>query len=253
MLSEPRTIFFQTRLDWPEVPDFRVTRDLVRRLYNKLHESDFETFRYDNINLGSVHCDLSTHIERSESICRFGDDWMIFIERHPNFTVDGFLEKIRGVLRALHAISEDADGVRFPPFITQRTRVQALSQPQILDDSLNLLAGRVANAMESIDPFGRPPAFFGVRFRFPPCTIEHAAGAEVSHDDFATVRFETYSEDPQQVWMECDSFSLFSGELPAVDDSEKIEQQVRSAYRFLTENCKQFLDQFDVSDDEQHE
>jgi hypothetical protein len=149
--------------------------------------------------------------------------------------VDDFV----GVVTAILGILKD----HCPPFLVQRCKVQCLSQPNVTRNPLQILASRIGNVGDKIGPFGRPPAFFGVRFRFQPWSPpdededeadeEHEVNAQeagneaaVSHPpgenlpatieeadddetaeaiearDYVTVRFEPYSEDPSQVWIE---------------------------------------------------
>jgi hypothetical protein len=139
---------------------------------------------------------------------------------------------------------------------------------------------------DKIAPFGRPPTFFGVRFRFAPWrpgedaddedgeneagdenalesaapqadppTAGEAAPVDSGNESgaiqqveegrgFVTVRFEPYSEDPSQVWIEV-AANYIAPEPIRLDDLSIVEQNILETCRFSTDNCKRFLDQFD--------
>jgi hypothetical protein len=257
MLSEPTAILFETQLGWPppEIVSFRVTKDLVRALYNKLHEAEFNDFAYQNLELqGSGFCLFTKHEEGGASRCRFGDGNVSITEEATTATVDDFVRRAKAVLRALAAVCADAN-VEPPPVLTQRCKINCLSQPHESESPIELLAKRLARVVDKIEPFGRPPAFFGVRFRFPPASFmedgedksEQGKEDDSQTEDFSAVRFETYSEDQSKVWMEVSSNRFFQSLLDVSGDGlGEIESGIRTSYRFLTENCKDFLDQFDV-------
>lgn len=159
-------------------------------------------------------------------------------------------EIVKGVLGGLSAVMEDLD-CEVPPFLAQRCRVHCTAQPNQSEHSLDLLAGKVARVKESILPFGRPPSFFGVRFRFPPAVIvDGDTRHETSHEDFVTVRFETFSDDISQVWMEVAATYMLMEKRVALGSTETVQENIHASYKFLTENCRRFLDQFDVPAEE---
>src|SRR5208283_940870 len=125
---------------------------------------------------------------------------------------------------------------------------RCVAKPQKSNHSVNLLAGKVTNVLNAIDPFKRPPMFFGLRFRFPPVqVVQHEEGAEDDLEDkpdFIAVRFETYAKDINQVWIEVNAMNVFPNVID-VTDVEKIRANIQSAYSFLTNECIDFLDQFD--------
>jgi hypothetical protein len=253
MLAEPRAIFYQTQLDWPpsEVSQFRVGKEIVRGLFNKMFDAQFNEHRYENLDLQVHHPTLSRRADGRESVCQFAERSITIEEKKPDFgDVEGFVRIVQTVLSALHAAAEDIPGTEVPPFFLQRCRIHCLCQVGNSDNSLHLLAGKVANVLDPVDAFERPPSFFGVRFRFPP-TIGEGENQH-RHEDFAAVRFETYAEDFSQVWMEVTTAQLL--EPPVVlDDLGNLLQNVRDAYRFLTQRCKAFLDRFDDQPDDEQE
>jgi hypothetical protein len=128
-----------------------------------------------------------------------------------------------------------------------------------------------------IGPFNRPPAFFGVRFRFRPWSPDDDDEQENNEEDakedgggnqaeavpaivpepggesslqeentgnFVTVRFELYEADPSQMWIEV-ATNYFVREPIMLDDLALVEKNIMHTFQFATENCKKFLDQFD--------
>lgn len=255
MLSEPRAILFETQLEWwpPEKQGrFRVTDDLVRGLYNKLFEVEYDEFCYKNVDLQSNEPSLSSKYDGGRvSRCQFSQNSISIEEAKAGIELSAFAQGVRAVLGAFSAVCTDS-GAGVPPILMQRCRIHCLSQPNEAGTSLDLLTTRVADVLGKIGPFERPPLFFGVRFRFPPVEIEAEGEEPTNHNNFCVVRFETYSEDLSQVWMEVAASHFFE---TAVDMSEaegldQIEARLRESYYFLTDKCKAFLDQFDVSSDD---
>jgi hypothetical protein len=264
MLSEPRAIFFQTELVWPPFEPFSIERDVIRRLYNRMFEAN--GYEYPNLDLQSETPTLSRSDANGKSTCRFDKNSLVIEERTHNITQEVFAQVVETVLGGLQE-------EHIPPFFIQKCRIHCLAQPHNCKSSIDLLAAEVANVYESIQPFGRPPSFFGVRFRFEPLVIsalshsdnaeegveqagEHAEAAE-SHEDieshiecegFVSLRFETYEKDISQVWMEV--VAAYPQETPlTVNNTHPITENIRKTYAFLTERSKRFLDQFDVARD----
>jgi hypothetical protein len=252
MLGELRTVFFSLELQSPPIPEMRISNSKIRELY-------------ENLQLQGDIPALSTKRDDGKSQCQIGSDKIRIEEENPAFGIDEFVNVVETVLKAL---GDDA-----PPSFMQRCTIRCLAQPNNVPDSRKLLAGEVANVMDAIGPFGRPPSFFGVRFRFSPhfevenslpeqegndpaafpvqeSEAEKEAEGTVKevHKGFLTVRFETYSKDPKQVWIEV--AASYPGVFH-VGDLEEITANVRETYNFLVENCKGFLDQFDKPKDKE--
>ena len=250
MLSEPQAILFETQLGWPpaEIVAFRPTKDFVRGLYNALHETEFNEFVYQNLELQGLSL-YSKHEEGGVSRIKFNDGHIAITEENSGTTVEDFVRRVRTVSTALAQVSAKYE-LGSVPLFTQRCKINCLSQPNEVSP-LDLLASRMSVVKEEIEPFGRPPAFFGVRFRFPPVTIVEDDEETIAEEleDYCVVRFETYSDDQSKVWMEVASSRLFKSAVDFSDDGQQIvEAGIRCAYKFLSENCKNFLDQFDKRD-----
>lgn len=265
-MLDPKSIFFQTELKWPPFDEFSVSESVVLGLFNKMIEPG--GYKYDNLTLQDKPT-LHTKVGGGQSLCQFGSDSIMIEESHQECHLDIFGEVIETVLGGLS--EED-----IPPFFLQRVKIQCLCQTANCEDAVELLAGKVSRVFDAIEPFGRPPAFFGVRFRFPPVHLVNSVGDDSQADDageddeinfnraldegrveekagFVTLRLESYAEDPSQVWMEVAATYPHFEEPMALKDVSKIIGNVRNSYDFLTKNSKEFLDQFDNNDGENHD
>jgi len=254
MLSEPRAIFFQTKLRWPPLEDFKVDKAVIRRLYNQMFDAG--GYQYENLALQGPPT-LSSKREVGHSMCRFERDALVLEEDHIYYEIDHFVEVVETLLRAL-------DPKDIPLFFLQECTIRCLSQPANTGNALKLLADRVAKVYHTIAPFERPPSFFGVRFQFQPARIvsgdqaeDAPAGEEhelanatqrpIEVSGFVITRFETYVQDVRQVWMEAQA--SYPQQKPlSVSDVDKITGHIRQTYEFLTDKSKRFLDQYDTPD-----
>jgi len=261
MLGDTRAILFQTELEWPPVEfgNFRVGPTFVRRLYNAMFEPDFSDYHYDNLDLQGKPPTLSRQSEDGRRwICQLRERSLFVEDRWPSnpqswmdeygkappkSRLDEFVKAVQAVAGAAQHVATEI-GCELPPIFVQRCKIQCLSQPLGSRGSLQLLAGKVARVMDVIAPFGRPPSYFGVRFRFSPCDIERGDNT-TQHRDFATVRFETFTEDASQVWMEVAAAHLATEGPLSFDDPGPIQANIKKSYDFLTEKCREFLNQFD--------
>jgi hypothetical protein len=217
-------LFHQLRQPGCGTPPYR---DLIQDPYPVLSTSE-TTPRGKIIR----RCELNTHS-------------VTINERRTKSTVEEFSNSVKDVLEAMGEVRED-----HPPMFSQRCRIQSLWKPIHGYPPLILLSHFAANVGDKVDPFGRPPSFFGLRFRFTPADDEDVQrlqdafpGMEAKHD-FVTVRYEVYSADVDFVWIEVASTRFFQID---ITDSELIQQNIREAYNFVTKNAVEFLEQFDHS------
>jgi len=265
MLSGLRSIFLQTTLRWLPFQGYAVGKDTVRGLYHKMFEPG--GYRYENLDLQSDPPTLSTRHQAGHSVCRFGPDFLTIEEKRTGVTIEGFVEAVETVLRGLR--QEDV-----PPFYIQQCKMQCLAQPANVENSLELLAQRVSNVYKPVEPFERPPSFFGVKFEFHPVTLplktaepdiggKTEGKSERSESEnateripetsgttrvagFVTARFETYAEDVSQVWMEVTASYPETEQPLLLRDLQRIGNNIKETHHFLTSKCKRFLDQFDA-------
>jgi hypothetical protein len=240
-------------------------KDAARFLYNKMFEPG--GYRYENVDLQSQQPALSTRRgEEGRSICQVGRHAIRLEELHPEMPLDEFVNVVNTVLGALKD--------HWRAFFVQRCKVQCLAQPNVTRNPLGILASRIGNISDKIAPFGRPPAFFGVRFRFQPWSPEEdedsqtpdAEAAEVEGTDppggqveqdvpaerdvpvesageseptteargYLTVRFEPYQADPSQVWIEV-AATYLAQDLMTPDEFSIVETNIRETFTFATE------------------
>jgi hypothetical protein len=264
MLSGIRTIYFSTDLTYPPLPNFEIKTNQVLDLYNKLREPG--GYPYENLELQASPPTLSTRREGGLSRCQIGNGRIRIEEDSPAIAGMG-AEEFAGVVKSVLGGLGQWGG----PFFAQRCVVRCTAQPMVQEDSLELLAGKLADALHTIEPFGRPPSFFGVRFRFSPHRDEPASAGDpepaetvpveaagrakkrakkvdpIEHRGYLTLRYETYSKDIKQVWMEVEA--NYVEQVIDISNVALIKKNILDACQFVTENAKKFLDQFDVKDD----
>jgi hypothetical protein len=100
MLAGGRTIFLNTELLLPPVPDLRIKKEQVRELYGKLHDPGHGA-PYENIDLQAETPTLSTRRENGQSVCRIGEDKILIQEDRPEVHVDEFVGMVQTVLKTL--------------------------------------------------------------------------------------------------------------------------------------------------------
>lgn len=254
MLSDHRSIFFQTELRFLPIEELGFDKTFVRSLYAKLAEPG--GYAYDDLSMQDGRPSMSTRRVTQAGVgmstCKIGPHSILIEEGLPTIGVDEFIEVVQTVMQAVGETSQNAPGM-----FSQKCTIQCVSKPQGSEHSILLLAGRVSNVLDKIEPFGRPPAFFGMRFRFPPYHKADSGESDLEADeddgdeagesdrhDFVSVRFETWSKDVEQVFMEITAVNFFREEI-GIDESGDIVQNIRDAYSFLTEKCVAFLNQFD--------
>ena len=109
--------------------------------------------------------------------------------------------------------------------------------------------------IDKIDPFKRPPSFYGMRFRFAPANEEdlkafdNVPGGPVK-DDYLTVRYEIYSDDTSYIWIEVESRRYFT-EFMDISKTDEIAKNIRETHEFMKNNGVAFLEQFDLPPDEE--
>jgi hypothetical protein len=245
MLAEPVSIYFMTRLRFLPIEELRFAKSFLRDLYAHLARPGGHA--YENLSLQSnpprMSTDRTTEKGESTSVCRVGADDIHIEESEAEIDIEGFVEIVDTVLKAVAAVKKET-----APIFAQACVFRCVVKPGSAN-SISLLAGKVSNVLKAIGPFERPPQFFGVRFRFPPVSmIQEGAddGEETVEEkhDFVSVRFETWSRDVHQVWIEVSATYFFQDAIN-VANTDRIAHNIRDAHQFLTEKCVNFLNQFD--------
>jgi hypothetical protein len=267
MLTGISTIYFSMELAYPDLPNFAIKKEQIRDLYAKLNEPG--GYSYENIDLQADIPLLSTRRENGgQSLCQIGKGKIRIVEDKPSFGIDDFVGIVKTVIGGLPPT--------VGPFISQRCKIRCTAQPANCEDSIDLLAGKLANTLTTIAPFRRPPSFFGVRFRFAPSMeVEsdsqkvHEEGTEIAaeeltgspkgkkktkkkpvhHRGFYTLRFETYADDIKKVWIEIDG--LFIEPFIGTTDLVAVAGNMTATHAFATDNAKKFLDQFDKKEEDE--
>jgi hypothetical protein len=257
MLGDPRALFYETELLLPPIAELKISKETVRNLYNKMFEVG--GYQYENLELQGNTPTLSTRRgEDGLSKCQFESHSVTIEEKNPDFgSIDEFVNIVSTVLKGVELSA---------PVFMQRCKIQCVFQAHGSENAIELLAGKVANVWDKIGPFERPPALFGVKFRFPPgsddeeqekeeetseseeVTAKVATNREpIEYRGFVTLRIETYGKDAKQVWMEVSASYPASEPLSIPGDLEVIGNNIKDTYCFLTEKARKFLDQFDCS------
>jgi len=246
----------------PPIPELRLTKQDVIALYQSLRKPG--THHYDNLDLQADMPKLSTrHPGDGESACLIGSDRIRIVEDQSGsgMTMPDFTSIVKDIVTHF--------GINKIPLFTQRCTMRFTAQPINSEDAVELLADKVANVYQKVAPFGRPPQFFGVRFRFPPPPTDDEndeetesgdsdppevnepkvrlveAKGETEDDSFITLRLEPHTKDAKQIWIEISA--AFPGPFKG-GDLESVERNIKYTYEFVTEKTKNFLDQFDVKE-----
>ncbi len=251
MLSDPTSIYFQTELRFLPIEDIGFDKTFARDLYYQLAQPG--GYPYDDLRLQEQPLSMSSKRvavgSSGSSTCQIRPHSIRIEEIEPEVDEKGFLEIALSVLNAVAEVAGDS-----PPIFGQQCVIRCLAKPVAIQHSIDLLAGKVSNVLNAIEPFGRPPAFFGIRFRFPPVTISDPDGPDDAEpeerEDFVSLRFETWAQDIEQVWMEISAAKVFDNPID-VTETEKIAANFREAYEFLTEKGVGFLNQFDINGKEE--
>ena len=252
MLGDPTSIYFQTELRFIPIDELRFSKNFVRDLYARLAKPG--GYPYEDLSIQEGTPTMSskrvTQSGAGSSVCKISQNTIMIEETEPQITVEDFTENVDTVLKIVNKVKTDC-----APIFGQKCTIRCVAKPQKSKHSVALLAGKITNVLNAINPFKRPPQFFGIRFRFPPVRIEHEdkdqenERSEVEEKpDFISVRFETYGKDIEQVWIEVTAMNLFSEPIE-VSDTPKISANIKGAYKFLTEECIGFLNQFDEHPD----
>jgi hypothetical protein len=257
MHNDVTSIYFSTVLQYPPFEGFPITRDQVQSLFHELSKDAGN--RYENLHLQGRPPYFSTEREDDSGMsrCEIGKQSIKIFEDKPDITIEQFSDRVCAILKAL--------GDDCPPFLFQRCEVRILANPTHAKSALELLAKGPASVYEAIEPFGRPPSHFGLRFRFLPYSASDIEEQEedesqsegpfelVSQDpdnpegeeSFVSARFETYTKNSKQVWIEVvSSCPCRTAIIP--ENIAPVNKHILSTYQFATDKCLSFLNQWDI-------
>ncbi len=259
---EASTIYLKTEFEFVPIDDGRFGEEFIRELFLGLSKPGMTEFAYKNLSLQDdpprLYTTRITERGKSRSTCEISPH-SIEIEEDSVAGVDigEFQERAKSIITAANEVATRLKRP-IPPVFTQRVCVQTVVQPSEVPDSLDLLAGKAARVLDLIDPFRRPPSYFGIRFRFIPHEPDNENGEEPpfdgwdeAQDDFVTLRFETWSNDPSYVWIEVSSSRILSGAIDLDEHgTDRVCQNIARTYDFLQKNAIDFIGQFDRKDDD---
>ena len=97
MQRELQSIFFQTELLFVSIRKYRLGKDQIRKLYNKMFEPG--QHHYENLELQTERPTLSTKHDEGRSICQFGPDYIRIEEDNTGCGADDFARVDRLTLR----------------------------------------------------------------------------------------------------------------------------------------------------------
>ncbi len=247
MSSEVITIFFENELEFAPFDGLHFDGNFAADVFHELRQPGaglaYEAFSPKPRSLLSTsETSPSGKISRQ---CEFGEFSISMSESRTKSTVEQFSESVADVLKAVGKVRGEN-----PPVFGQRITARSIWKPTKCPNPLVLLAGNASRVIDMIDPFNRPPSFFGMRFRFTPADEEdlkafERSGGAAKHD-FLTVRYEIYSDDTEYIWIEVESQRYFS-EFTDITKTEEIAKNISETHEFMTNNGIEFLEQFDVA------
>lgn len=249
-MRSPTSILFQTELCFPPIAQMAIGKDRIRGLFNKMFETGgypYEQLRLTGDKPGEKPGLFTQREKSAASLVQFDSHSVTIEERQPSFGVDEFVGIVNTVMR----------GLEHPwPIFMQKCRVQCTLPVSGSENSIELLAERVARVSEKLAPFERMPSYFGVRFRFAPVDDDDSPDSAgpgdpelesepTENQGFITLRFETHSKDLKSVWMEAEAVYPSLDFLSVPEDLGRIGKNIEETHRFLAVKGKNFLDQFD--------
>ena len=169
----------------------------------------------------------------------FLPDRFQFREELGGLTCEDFGARVRQVTEAVAAQTGLQD------FSGQQVTIRSLVNPRHFNDSRELLRQGLFQLQGPLPYFENDPAIWGLRMVFPPQDSD--ANLPVFNEDRPTanaLRIESYAQDSRSLFLENQgSFGQF-----AVNDGlDIVEQNITSAYEFLTERGLEFVASFDQS------
>ena len=223
MLSEPRTISLLVELI--HIPAKHPIEKL-REVYNQVSTS----CGYDNfIRLAS-----GARIERGQgegeevSTVTFQNDRLQMVEDNMTGSVEQAGKKLVAVLQKAMPI------LGIPFFLVQQYTVRAIATPNSFKNASEFIGRNLFRIREEdVAVLERPTNIFGLRLVFPPTK---------NHHHHFNVRIESYTRDPQSVYLENVGMFKMPIEMARL---EELRKHLDQTSEFLSQNICSFLSQYD--------
>jgi hypothetical protein len=228
MLSESRTLSLLTELiHIPSKHPFERLRDV----YNQVSSS----CGYDNfIRLpNGARLERGQGEESSVSTFTFLNDRLQMVEDNVAMSVEQSGKKLVAVLEAAMPI------LGIPIFLIQQYTVRAIASPNSYRSASEFIGKSLFRIREEdVAVFGRPTSIFGLRLVFPP---------QKSQLHHFNVRIESYTRDPQSVYLE----NVGVWKTPVqVGQLQTLQKNLEETSEFLAVNVCRFLSQYDRRESE---
>ncbi len=227
MLSEPRSIAFI--LDCMHPPVRHEQKTLQQFFADQSSDADlgYQNFATNALGaqLTTVHGPTDLPGSTAHSLLAFGADRFQVKEEWPRISLDHFVSRARKA-------AELAMGSFAIPMITGiQCVVRALASVQGYPDSRSFLdEAFLGFETEDRELFGKDPGLLGFRLMFP------AQGGDTGVHN---VRIESFQADPRSVFLE--EMGAWPGPVRS-DNLDPLEDAIRQAYEFVTDNVIAYLD-----------
>jgi len=160
-----------------------------------------------------------------------------FREELGALTCEDFAARVRLVTEAVTAQTGLQD------FSAQQVTIRSLVNPRHYQDSRELLRQGLLGMKEPLENFERDPALWGLRMVFPPQEpSEDVAEFGGDRPNANALRIESYAQDPRSLFLE--NQSSF-GQGTVSEGLNVVEENIASAYDFLTQRGLVFVGSFD--------
>lgn len=223
MLSEPRTISILVELiHIPAKHPFERLRDV----YNQVSSP----CGYDNF----IRLPNGARLERGQgedveiSTVTFLNDRLQFVEDNVTMSLEQIGKKLAAVLRSAMPV------LGIPFFLVQQYTVRAIATPNSYKNASEFIGKSLFRIQEEdVEVFERPTNIFGLRLVFPPTK---------SQPHHFNVRIESYTRDPQSVYLE--NVGIFKTPVQ-LSQLETLQESLSLTSDFLAGNVCRFLSRYD--------
>lgn len=225
MLYTPRTIALVCDLFHPPMaPDPAP----IQRVHNQLYERGDPPYQSFAVTQSGAILSNPVNQPGASSMVAFLPDRFQFREELSSLTYDDFAARVRQVAAQVSAVR----GVQI--FTAQQITLRTLVNPRAFKDSRDYLKHGMFGFDDETGVFGREPTLYGIRLVFP--NTNEQAG---SHN----LRIESLHNDPRSLFIE--NVSHY-GPVLVESGLEQLEENILSAYRFVTERAMRFIGGFDT-------